>query len=101
SEHFKAHFIVHTALLKSASDKVKLTKIMNVEKYENQNYIVKKILKKIKSIKQIIILLNEKSMTTVKISENLLNILKKFSRHKKDRKSSHKKRVEKKKNTVF
>jgi len=46
SEHFKAHLIVHTALLKSASDKVKLMKIMNVKKYENQNYVVKKILKK-------------------------------------------------------
>ena len=46
SEHFKAYFIVHAALLKSASDKVKLTKIMNIEKYENQNYIVEKILEK-------------------------------------------------------
>ena len=46
SEHSKAHLIVHTALLKSASDKAKLTKIMNVKKYENQNYVVKKILKK-------------------------------------------------------
>ena len=46
SEHFKAHLIVHAALLESASDKVKLTKIMNVEKYENQNYVVEKILKK-------------------------------------------------------
>ena len=46
SEHSKAHLIVHTALLKSASDKAKLTRIMNIEKYENQNYVVKKILKK-------------------------------------------------------
>ena len=46
SEHFKAHFIVHIALLKSASDKVKLAKIINVKEYENQNYIVKKILEK-------------------------------------------------------
>ena len=46
SKHFKAHLIVHTALLKSASDKAKLTKIMNVKEYENQNYVVKKILKK-------------------------------------------------------
>ena len=46
SEHSKTHFIVHTALLKSASDKAKLTKIMNVKKYKNQNYIVKKILEK-------------------------------------------------------
>ena len=46
SEHSKAHFIVHAALLKSASDKAKLVKIMNVKKYENQNYVVKKILEK-------------------------------------------------------
>ena len=45
-KHFKAHFIVHTVLLKSASDKMKLVKIMNIEEYENQNYVVKKILKK-------------------------------------------------------
>ena len=46
SKHFKAHFIVHIALLKSASNNTKLTKIMNIKKYENQDYIVKKILKK-------------------------------------------------------
>ena len=46
SEHSKAHLIVHTALLKSASDKAKLVKIMNIKKYENQNYVVEKILKK-------------------------------------------------------
>ena len=46
SEYFKAHFIVHTALLKSASDKAKLVKIMNIKEYENQNYVVEKILKK-------------------------------------------------------
>ena len=46
SEHFKAYLIIHTALLKSASDNTKLAKIMNVKKYENQNYIVKKILEK-------------------------------------------------------
>ena len=46
SEHFKAHLIVHAALLKSASDKAKLTKIMNIKKYKDQNYVVKKILKK-------------------------------------------------------
>ena len=46
SEHFKAHLIVHAALLKSASDKAKLVKIMNVEEYENQNYVVEKILEK-------------------------------------------------------
>ena len=45
-KHFKAHFIVHAALLKSASDKAKLTKIMNVKEYENQDYVVEKILKK-------------------------------------------------------
>ena len=46
SEHSKAHLIVHTALLKSASDKVKLMKIMNIKKYKNQNYVIKKILEK-------------------------------------------------------
>ena len=46
SKHSKAYFIIHVILLESASDNAKLTKIMNVEKYENQNYIVKKILKK-------------------------------------------------------
>ena len=46
SKHSKAHFIVHITLLKSASDNTKLVKIINIEKYENQNYIVKKILEK-------------------------------------------------------
>ena len=46
SEHFKAHLIVHAALLKSASDNAKLMKIMNVEEYENQNYVVERILEK-------------------------------------------------------
>ena len=45
-KHFKAHLIVHAALLESALNNVKIVKIMNVEKYENQNYVVKKILKK-------------------------------------------------------
>ena len=45
-EHSKTHFIVHVVLLKSASDNAKLTKIMNVEEYENQNYVVERILKK-------------------------------------------------------
>ena len=45
-KYFKTHLIVHVMLLKSASDNAKLTKIMNVKKYENQNYIVKKILEK-------------------------------------------------------
>src|SRR6266496_4103634 len=46
SEHSKAHLIVHITLLKSASDNTKLMKIMNVKKYENQNYVVEKILEK-------------------------------------------------------
>ena len=46
SKHSKTHFIIHTALLKSASENAKLVKIMNVEEYENQNYIVEKILEK-------------------------------------------------------
>ena len=45
-KHSKAHFIVHTALIESASENTKLTKIMNVEEYKNQNYIVEKILEK-------------------------------------------------------
>ena len=44
SKHSKAHLIVHITLLESASENIKLTKIMNVKKYENQNYIVEKIL---------------------------------------------------------
>ena len=46
SEHSKAHFIIHTVLLKSASDNAKLARIMNVEEYENQNYVIEKILEK-------------------------------------------------------
>ena len=46
SKHFKAHLIIHITLLKSASDNAKLAKIMNVEEYENQDYIIEKILKK-------------------------------------------------------
>src|SRR5438034_66353 len=46
SEHSKAHLIVHITLLKSASDQAKLMKIMNIKEYENQNYVVKKILEK-------------------------------------------------------
>ena len=46
SRYFKTHFIVHAALLESASDNIKITKIMNVEEYKNQNYIVEKILTK-------------------------------------------------------
>jgi len=45
-KHSKAHLIIHTALLESASENTKLTKIMNVKKYENQNYVVEKILEK-------------------------------------------------------
>ena len=45
-KHFKIYFIIHVILLKSASENTKLTKIINVEKYKNQNYIIKKILEK-------------------------------------------------------
>ena len=45
-KHSKAHLIVHVMLIKSASENTRLTKIMNVKKYENQNYIVEKILEK-------------------------------------------------------
>ena len=46
SEYSKAHFIIHAILLETVSDNVKITKIMNVEEYKNQNYVVKKILEK-------------------------------------------------------
>jgi len=46
SKHFKAHLIVHVTLLESASENTKLMKIMNIKKYKNQNYVVKKILEK-------------------------------------------------------
>ena len=46
SRYFKAHLIVHAVLMKSASDNTKLTRIMNVKEYKNQNYVVEKILKK-------------------------------------------------------
>ena len=46
SKHSKTHLIVHVMLLELASEKAKLAKIMNVEKYENQDYVVKKILAK-------------------------------------------------------
>ena len=45
-EYLKAHLIVYAALLKSASDNAKLTRIINIEKYKNQNYIIEKILEK-------------------------------------------------------
>ena len=44
SEHSRAYLIIHVMLLKLASDKTKIAKIMNVEKYKNQDYVVKKIL---------------------------------------------------------
>src|SRR5436190_20542771 len=40
SKHSKIHFIIHITLLESASENTKLAKIMNIKKYENQNYIV-------------------------------------------------------------
>ena len=46
SRHSKTYFIVHVILMKSASDNAKLTRIMNVKEYENQNYVIKKILEK-------------------------------------------------------
>jgi len=46
SKHSKAHLIIHIILIESASENAKLIKIINVEKYKNQNYIVEKILKK-------------------------------------------------------
>ena len=46
SKHFKTHLIIHIILLESALENTKIIKIMNVKKYENQNYIIKKILAK-------------------------------------------------------
>ena len=45
-KYFRAHLIVHVTLLESASENAKLAKIMNVKKYENQNYVIEKILAK-------------------------------------------------------
>ena len=45
-KHSKTHLIVHITLLESASENAKLAKIMNVKKYENQNYVIEKILAK-------------------------------------------------------
>ena len=45
-KHSKTHLIVHAALIESASENTKLVKIMNIKKYENQNYVIEKILKK-------------------------------------------------------
>ena len=67
-------------LLESVSENSKLAKIMNIKKYENQNYIVEKILAKNQIDKKIIILSNEKNIMKAKISENLLNILRKLNR---------------------
>ena len=46
SRHSKAHLIVHAVLIESASDNTKLARIMNVEEYKNQNYVVERILEK-------------------------------------------------------
>jgi len=46
SKYSKAHFIIHITLIESASDNIKIIKIINVKKYENQNYVVEKILTK-------------------------------------------------------
>ena len=46
SKHSKAHLIIHIILIESASENAKLIKIINIKKYKNQNYIIKKILKK-------------------------------------------------------
>ena len=46
SKYLKTHLIIYIVLLESALKYTKLTKIMNIKKYENQNYIVEKILAK-------------------------------------------------------
>ena len=45
-KYFKTYLIIHAALLESASENAKLAKIINIKKYKNQNYVVKKILEK-------------------------------------------------------
>ena len=46
SKHSKAHLIVHAALLESASENARLARIMNVEEYKDQDYVVERILEK-------------------------------------------------------
>ena len=46
SKHSKTHLIIHITLLESVSENTKLVKIMNIKEYENQNYIIKKVLAK-------------------------------------------------------
>ena len=46
SKYSKTHLIIHTILMKSASDNAKITRIINVKKYENQNYMIERILEK-------------------------------------------------------
>ena len=46
SKYLKTHLIIYIVLLESALKYTKLTKIMNIKKYENQNYIIEKILAK-------------------------------------------------------
>ena len=48
SKYLKTHLIIYIVLLESALKYTKLTKIMNIKKYKNQNYIIEKILAKIK-----------------------------------------------------
>src|SRR5436190_21103068 len=45
-KHLKTHLIVYIVLSESALNNTRLVKIMNIKKYENQNYIVEKILTK-------------------------------------------------------
>ncbi len=45
-KHSKTHLIVHVILLESVSESIKLMKIMNVEEYENQDYIIERILER-------------------------------------------------------
>ncbi len=46
SKHSKTHLIIHIILLESASENTKLIKIINIKEYENQNYIIKRILER-------------------------------------------------------
>ena len=45
-KYLKIYLIIHIMLIKSALENTRLTKIMNVKEYENQNYVVERILEK-------------------------------------------------------
>ena len=46
SEHSKAHLIIQITLLELTSENTRIVKIINVKEYENQDYIIERILAK-------------------------------------------------------